>query len=245
MSVKRRFVPGACCALVVAVVLAGVVRWHTNDSHPAAAATVDNSAASKSLLYPNLDACAMQPTMAMGVIAQMAGGASLSLPGYQVGPLLTSQPGGTQPSPGTAALVMVSASSDLGHAQSAFAAAKASSTVAGAGIVYLHSTDPALRSCHYDLADKPAAAELAATAGSAMVAMGLVTKDALSAPSSTWAVTDDPLDPAVKIVTLGVQGKPDVRPALGAPSNIFQTQFINAFVNRTTGDVIAAGYAAW
>ena len=243
MSIKWRLVAGACCGLVAATALAGVVRWRTNDSTSAATASVDDSASRKSL-SPNLDTCPMQPTMAMGVIARVAEGASVALPGYQTKPLLTSQPNGTQAAPGSQSLVMVSPSGDLGIAQSALAAAKASSTVAGAGIVYLHSTDPALHSCFYDLADKPAAAALAATAAREVVEEGLVTKDALAAVGMSL-VTDDPLDANVVIVTFGVPGKPDVRPALGAPSNIFQTQFINAFVNRTTGDVIAAGYAAW
>lgn len=243
MPIRLQAIRGVSLGVIIVLALGAAAWWSSRSPSPAKPAA-DDSVAAKSLA-PNLDACSMQPTMAMGVIARAAGSTPVSIPGYRVMPLLTSQPDGTQPVPGTAGLVLVSAAGDLGPAQLAFATAKASSAVAGAGIVYLHSADPALRSCHYDLADKPAAAALAATAGNAMVAMGLVSKDALSGSSSTWAVTNDPLDAAVEIVTLGVPGKPDVRPALGAPSNIFQTQFISAFVNRTTGEVVAAGYAAW
>lgn len=235
---------GAFLLLVAAV--GGTVgrRGGGNETTPA---TVLMTAASEMKgSTTKMDECSMEPTMALAVIALESGNGSPSgqISGRDTKPLLAGLDG-SQPAPGSGALVVITAPSDVIAAGQVANEVRTSGAVGKAGVVLTHSNDPALRSCDYDLADSPTAAALATVAGKAMVAGGFVKPEALSAAGRTWSVTDDPLDSSLVIVTLGVDGKPDVRPALGAPTRIFTRQGISALVNRQDGSVVAVGYSPW
>lgn len=228
----------------------GVMRWNDAATREAPTLRLGTSVAETKRMSGRPDQCATAPTMAMAVVALDAGGVGRAgqIAGRHVKPLLIGRDR-AQPAAGSTPLVAINAPSDLPGAQQVANDVTAKGGVGRAGVVLPQSSDPALRSCDYDLADSPGAATLAVVAGGAMVDAGFVDSDALSAPWHTWNVTDDPLDPAIAIVTLGVRGKPDVQPAIkaigGPPIQAFTTVWISALVNRHSKTVLAVGYAPW
>jgi hypothetical protein len=194
---------------------------------------------------PVHDPCAAAPSAALGVVASLrdnvgaAGGAS----GYGVSPLLTA-PDKVHPAVGAGRLVIIAGSQNeiWSSAESMARAMRSNAAFTDAGAIPIHSQDRDLCSINYQLDDKPDAKALIAPARDAMIDGGFSTQAVLDDPGMTWAVTDNALDAGQVIVTAGVPGKPDVRPALGAPKNIYTTQAISAFVDRSTQRVSLVGF---
>lgn len=62
------------------------------------------------------------------------------------------------------------------------------------GNIVGQAADPQYRSCHYRLADSPAASAIAQRATEKMIESSLLSRDQLADPGTTFMLTDDPLD---------------------------------------------------
>jgi hypothetical protein len=185
----------------------------------------------------------MPETMVEGVIVSTreAVATPSSVSGYKVRPFLLA-PDKTHAVAGSEHLYLVAGPITMAAATARQQAAVADPAVTDAGLIPLRSHDPSLRSCNDQLQDKPRAAALIAPVSEAIVASGLTTAAVLQAPGTTWAVTDNPLDPNELIVTAGVQGKPESPQASGAPAT-YPTQAITAFVDKASSKVLTVGFS--
>lgn len=73
-------------------------------------------------------------------------------------------------------------------------ALKGNPAVAAVGLLRAQTADLSLRSCHYRLADNARAKAIAASGSLALLQAGLLTQNQLADPSTTFLLTDDPLD---------------------------------------------------
>jgi hypothetical protein len=113
--------------------------------------------------------------------------------------------------------------------------------MARAAFVTAQASDPSLRTCAYDLSDKPRAAALARAAKDALVASGEATSDQLDAVGVVTTISDDPLDASLAIVVVRVAGGPVS--ASGLPVTVTSSVPLVVLVNPGRGTVDAVGTA--
>jgi hypothetical protein len=110
--------------------------------------------------------------------------------------------------------------------------------IADIGDLLTQSQDPALRSCHLRLGDRPLAAAFAARGVDALVAGGIVSKADANGDGAVYLLADDPTDPSRLIFTL-VISQPN------RPLDPGAQQRYAAEIDRATGEVLAVGAAGW
>jgi len=107
-----------------------------------------------------------------------------------------------------------------------------------------HATlDLSLRSCDYQLADKPAASEIARRATFSMIAGGILTQRRLDAGGTTFQLSEDPTNPEhlfFTVLLIKLPGEPNTGPSLSGEFNTYA-----ATIDKATGQVLNAGLAHW
>jgi hypothetical protein len=112
-----------------------------------------------------------------------------------------------------------------------------SSLLATSAPVMAQDSDPTLRSCAYDLSDKPRAAALASAAKDAIVASGEATSAQVNDVGVVTTISDEPLDSSLAVVVVRVAGSP----ISGFPVPVLSYGPLVVLVNLATGAVDSVG----
>ncbi|MDA8397115.1 MAG: hypothetical protein M0Z29_04565 [Actinomycetota bacterium] len=156
--------------------------------------------------------------------------------GFQASPFLTDLAGAIIPE--ARQLSVVSPPSGASSASTVADLVKVSA-VAIAATVNSQSADPNLRSCAYDLSDRPQASVLATKVADVARSEGFLNSNAL-----IELVSDDPLNSQDLIVTIEEQGSVVGHEPGPLGGQLHELRAISAIVTRA-GSVVALGYAPW
>ena len=197
--------------------------------------------------------CAQQDSGVLGTIGRLAPGhsvAELNRAGVSVDPLANTAANVDRNGRGVSqvaadSLVLLTHTGKSGPA--GFESVHANAALQSAADVRFQSRDPSLQSCDRQLADSPAALRLAKLGGAAMIAAGLLTQQQFDAVSTTYFVSDDPMNASNVFVTVVLaRAIPQVtgRPTAAPPASQLLTPVL-ATVDRGTGVATVLGYANW
>jgi len=106
------------------------------------------------------------------------------------------------------------------------------------------TTEQELRSCDYRLADKPAAAAMAAAASKAMVEASLLTQAQIDDGGTMFLLSDDPTNPNHLFLTISTAIGFDKLPTSAVSLSGARTAYV-AVVDRTTRAIVQTGKAHW
>lgn len=194
--------------------------------------------------HASLSPCGASPAV-IGFVARLRPGYSVSQltsVGLHPHPLSASTRSNTSglPSVGDSEIVVAgSSSTDLNALQK-------NAAVAAAGEVLAQSADATLLSCDQHLSDKPKAVVLRDAAIDALVAEGAASRSVLTADSTSWTLSADPLDGKRVFLTAYIPGGVVSNPAASAAGQmLLQSIPLVAVLDKSTGSPIQVGFGSW
>jgi|SRR5579884_526546 len=140
--------------------------------------------------------------------------------------------------PGVNPTILTSATKSDGVTPVSEDALSALPGVERSGMAFAQSEDPALRSCDYKLADRPADQPLIQAAKAALGSNGLATAEQMNSDGAVYLVSDDPLDANDEIVTIDV---PTTSTELPNGGHSFASEHLVAVVDKSTDAVSEIG----
>jgi hypothetical protein len=189
--------------------------------------------------------CSAQTPGQIGLVGRIATGhqpAELTNSGFTVYSLTSEAEGRTAAQDET--LIAIGRHKSDGSVVSV-ASLGATSGLASVAPVLSQSSDPTLRSCFYKLNDSSGALPYLHAGQNALVKRGYVTEGHLSDASTSYMISDNPLDSTEILLTMIVPG---AKVTLPSTSNGPSVLGLRSFVVRLARDrmtVIAAGYGSW
>ena len=106
------------------------------------------------------------------------------------------------------------------------------------------AAESSVLSCHYLLADKPAATAYVSSAEASLESAKLVTSSELSDVIALY-LSDDPLNPNDYIVTIDIKGPSEAAAGVPASAVVYSTRSFAVLVTKSGGTVMAQGLSPW